>query len=278
MKVLVTGANGYIGHHVVKVLLDKNIEVIAADMNDNNIDLRAKVIKADIFSGEQNLYEVFGCPDACIHLAWQDGFVHNSEKHIKMLYNHYEFLKNLLDNGLRNIGVMGTMHEIGYYEGEVIEDTPCNPISLYGIAKNALRQMIMSYCDDKDINLKWLRAFYICGDDEKNNSIFAKIIVAEKEGKEFFPFTTGENKYDFTDVKDLAEQIVAVMLQEDIAGIINCCSGKPVLLKDKVEEFIKSNDFKIKLEYGVYPNRKYDSPAIWGSREKINHIINKSGM
>ncbi|MBQ8418223.1 MAG: NAD(P)-dependent oxidoreductase, partial [Phascolarctobacterium sp.] len=70
MKVLVTGANGYIGHHVVKNLLDKNIEVIAADMNDNNIDLRAKVIKADIFSGEQNLYEVFGCPDACIHLAW----------------------------------------------------------------------------------------------------------------------------------------------------------------------------------------------------------------
>jgi len=278
MKVLVTGANGYIGHYVVKALLDKNIEVVAVDMNDNNIDVRARIIKVDIFSGERNLYEVFGCPDACLHLAWQDGFIHNSEKHIKMLYKHYEFLNNLMDCGLRNLNVMGTMHEIGYYEGEVNENTPCNPISLYGIAKNALRQMLMVVCEEKKVDFKWLRAFYICGDDEKNNSIFAKIITAEKEGKEFFPFTTGKNKYDFIDVRDLAVQIVATVMQKEVTGIINCCGGNPVALKDKVEEFIERNKFNIKLRYGVYPDRKYDSPAIWGSVDKISHLIDKDGM
>ena len=273
MKVLVTGANGYIGQYVVKALLDKNIEVIAVDMNDNNIDVRAEVIKADIFSGEKSLYEVFGRPDACLHLAWQDGFIHNSEKHIRMLYKHYEFLNNLMDCGLCNLNVMGTMHEIGYYEGEVNENTPCNPISLYGIAKNALRQMLMVICEENKVSFKWLRAFYICGDDEKNNSIFAKIITAEREGKKFFPFTTGNNKYDFIDVEVLAEQIAVATLQKEVTGIINCCSGNPVSLKDKVEGFIKDNDFKIKLKYGVYLDRKYDSPAIWGNRKKIDRIL-----
>lgn len=273
MKVLVTGANGYIGHHVVKALIAKDIEVVAVDFNSNNIDERATLVKADIFSGDKNLYEYFGYPDACIHLAWQDGFVHNAESHIKNLYKHFEFLKNLIDSGLKNINVMGTMHEIGYYEGEVEENTPCNPISFYGIAKNALRQMLMLHCESNDVSLKWLRAFYICGDDEKNNSIFAKIIIAEKEGKEFFPFTTGENKYDFIDVNDLAEQIVVATLQQEITGIINCCSGKPIALKDKVENFIKENGFNIQLRYGVFPERKYDSPAIWGSLEKIDKIF-----
>ena len=124
MKVLVTGANGYIGQYVVKALLDKNIDVIAVDLNENYIDKRAVVMKTDIFAGNKELYRIFGCPDVCIHLAWQDGFIHNSDKHIQMLYKHYEFLKNLIDSGLKNINVMGTMHEVGYFEGEVKEDTP----------------------------------------------------------------------------------------------------------------------------------------------------------
>lgn len=274
MRILVTGANGYIGHHVVKSLLAKGIEVVAVDFHNNNIDERAAFVKGDIFSGDRNIYEILGCPDACVHLAWQDGFIHNADSHIKNLYRHFEFLKNLMDGGLQNLNVMGTMHEVGYYEGEVDENTPCNPISLYGIAKNTLRQMLMVTCESNDVKLKWLRAFYICGDDDKNNSIFAKIIAAEQEGKEYFPFTTGENKYDFIDVKVLAEQIVTATLQIGVTGIINCCSGKPVALKDKVENFIENNNFKIKLKYGVFPERIYDSPAIWGNTKKLNKIYN----
>ena len=60
-------------------------------------------------------------------------------------------------------------------------------------------------------------------------------------------------------------------------GIINCCSGKPVALADKVEEFIKEHNFKIKLNYGAFPDRPYDSPAVWGSREKIDIILKNCG-
>lgn len=273
MKILVTGANGYIGQHVVAKILDADHDVIAVDLRNNNIDSRAEYVNMDIFSGDVDIFDKLGRPDICLHLAWQDGFIHNSDKHIKMLYSHFEFLRNLANRGIKKIAVMGSMHEVGYYEGSVDEKTPCNPISMYGIAKNSFRQMLVSTFEGTSVKLQWLRAFYIVGDDERNNSIFTKIKIAEREGKLLFPFTTGEKKYDFINIDDLAKQITASILQDEVVGIINCCSGKPVALKDKVEKFLAENNYKIKLQYGAYPDRKYDSPAIWGDCTKINKIM-----
>ena len=207
-------------------------------------------------------------------MAWKDGFVHSSDAHMEYLSKHYMFIKNMVNGGLKHLAVMGTMHEVGYYEGTIDENTPTNPISMYGIAKDALRRSTELYLKDKDVVLQWLRAYYIYGDDKKNNSIFAKIILAEEEGKETFPFTTGKNKYDFIKVDELAHQISATVMQDKINGIINCCSGQPVSLAEKVESFIKENNFNIKLEYGAFPDREYDSPAVWGDNKKIKLIMN----
>ncbi|KQO15376.1 NAD-dependent epimerase/dehydratase family protein [Paenibacillus sp. Leaf72] len=271
--VLVTGAGGYIGRYVVEKLLDMGIEVIAVGNNTSNIDLRANIIEYNIFSDNDNVYEKLGSPDICLHMAWTDGFVHNAESHLKYMYSHYQFIKKMLEGGLKQISVMGTMHEIGYHEGEINENTPALPYSFYGVAKNSLRQSLEILLKDREVVFQWLRAFYIYGDDSKNKSIFTKIIQAEQEGKEKFPFTSGKNMYDFITVDELAEQIVLSVLQSEINGVINCCSGSPISLQDMVESFLLKNEFKIKLEYGAFPDRPYDSPAIWGNNEKIQKIL-----
>ena len=274
--VLVTGAGGYIGRHVVTALLNQGYKVCAVDIVANQIDKRAAYIEYDIFSDDKNIYNELGCPDICIHLAWKDGFIHNSDVHISNLYKHYSFIKNMIEGGLKHISVMGTMHEVGYWEGSIDENTPTNPFSMYGVAKNTLRQATEILLKDKEnITFQWLRAFYIYGDDIRNNSIFSKIIKMEQEGKETFPFTTGLNKYDFISVDELAKQIALASTQTEVTGIINCCTGKSQTLKSKVEEFLITNNFKIKPEYGVFPERPYDSPEIWGDAKKINSIISK---
>jgi len=274
MRVLVTGANGYIGRHVVKALLNKKADVIACDIVTKDVDPSAKTIEMNIFSGDyDNLFERLGSPDICLHMAWRNGFVHNADTHIGDLSGHYNFLTALIRQGLKQIAVMGTMHEVGYWEGKIDENTPCNPLSMYGIAKNALRQAMKLYCESKNIVFQWLRAFYILGDDAKNNSIFAKICKAESEGKESFPFTSGKIKYDFIEVDKLANQISAAIMQKEVDGIINCCSGNPVTLAERVEQFISEHGFKIKLEYGAYPDRPYDSPIIYGDNKKIHKIM-----
>ena len=277
-KVLVTGANGYIGRNVINYLLDSNIDVVAVDISLNKIiSEKVKKIEINIFENTDYLFSNLQNVGTCIHLAWRNGFVHDSITHLEDISLHYKFLKKIHEFGIKNINVIGTMHEIGYWEGEVDNDTTTNPISFYGIAKNSLRQSLKILEDsDKELFIKWLRVFYIQGDDRNNNSIFSKILQKEEEGALTFPVTTGTNKYDFINIKTLAEMISKAALQTEVTGIINCCSGKPVSLKEKVELFLKENNLKIKLEYGVFPDRSYDSPALWGNNSIISKIINNN--
>lgn len=277
--VLVTGANGYIGHHVVSTLCDlfPDYKIISVDFKSTLIDKRSVFCPIDILSlaSEPELFKQLNCPNYCIHLAWKDGFIHNSDSHLQYLPHHFNFLKNLIDHGCTSVSVMGTMHEVGYWNGEVNADTPCNPFSMYGIAKNALRQALLSYSEEKNVSVKWLRAFYITGDDMVNNSIFSKILKKANEGEKSFPFTTGLNKYDFIDVKALALFIVLASLQEKYEGIINVCTGNPISLKEKVEQFISDHSLDIVPEFGAFPTRKYDSPAIWGNNSIISDIYSQ---
>lgn len=273
MKVLVTGANGYIGSHVVGKLLEQGHEVYAADVNFSNTDKRAIPVCAELFSGSEKIYEEMMEPDVCIHLAWRNGFIHNADSHILELPDHYLFLKHMIEGGLKHLVVMGSMHEIGYWEGAIDEHTPANPLSLYGIAKNSLRQMTTELAAKHEVCLQWLRGYYILGDDSKNNSIFAKILKAAEEGKKTFPFTSGKNLYDFIKVDELAEQIAAVSCQTEVTGVVNCCTGRPISLAERVESFIKENNLNIRLEYGAFPDREYDSPGIWGNPEKIQAVL-----
>ncbi len=279
MKLLITGANGYIGSHIVKYITEtKSCDLIAVDFSNSRLPENIEYKNIDILQHAQDndLYEKLGKPDAILHLAWKDGFSHNSDAHLMYLSNHYSFIKNMIDSGCKNISVMGSMHEVGYFTGEINENTPCNPMSLYGIAKNSLRQALLTYTADKDVAIKWLRAFYITGDDWANHSVFSKILEMAKNGQKTFPFVSGTNQYDFINIQKLAEYITRASIQTSVTGIINVCSGKPTTLKSKVEEFIKTNKLQITPEFGAYPSRKYDSPLIYGNTDKLNKILGKT--
>ena len=274
MKILVTGANGYLGQGIVKSILELGHDVVAADFSVQNIDNRAKTIVCNLFEVE-NPYKFFGEPDVLLHLAWRDGFVHYSDAHIDDLPKHYKFIKEMVGSGVKQIAVMGSMHEIGFYEGSINENTPCHPTTPYGIGKNALRDLTQMVCKQNNAVFQWLRGYYIVGNSKFGNSIFSKITAAAEEGKEEFPFTLGQNQYDFLDYPDFCDQIAASVSQNEINGIINICSGHPEKLADRVERFIKENNYSIKLKYGAFPDRPYDSKAIWGDNSKIEKIRNK---
>lgn len=274
-KILVTGANGYIGTGVVKALLALKQNVIATDFNVDGIDSRAKAIAGNIFETE-NPYEYFRKPDVVLHLAWRNGFVHNADSHLGDLANHYNFLSKMADSGVKKIVALGSMHEIGFWEGRIKDNTPYNPLSLYGISKNALRQSLELLCKQKNILFQWIRGYYIVGNSEKGASIFSKITAAEKGGKTEFPFTTGKNQYDFIDYDEFCLQIANVVINNSVLGTINCCSGYPESLASRVERFIKDNNYNIKLNYGTFPDRPYDSLAVWGDNFKIQQILKEN--
>lgn len=272
LKILVTGANGYLGQGIVRSILNNGHCVVATDFNTQFVDERAERIVCNLFEVD-NPYSFFGEPDVLLHLAWRDGFVHYSSAHIDDLPKHYAFIKKMVDGGIQQVAVMGSMHEIGFFEGSINESTPCHPTTPYGIAKNALRDLTQMICKQKNIVFQWLRGYYIVGNSKFGSSIFSKITAAVDEGKTEFPFTLGQNQYDFIDYPDFCAQVAAVVGQKNEQGIINICSGKPEKLADRVERFIKENDYRIKLQYGAFPDRPYDSKAIWGNNTKIRKIM-----
>ena len=276
-NILITGANGYIGKHVVDFLFNNNKNILACDFQNTKIKKEIDFVNIDILNEATHpeLFNLLNKPDNVIHLAWQDGFNHYAQSHINNVIKHFYFLKNMIDSGVKSITVMGTAHEVGYHEGKISENTPCNPLSYYGIAKNTLRQLLFAYAKDKEVSIKWLRAYYITGDDYNNNSVFTKLLQTANDGKKEFPFTKGTNQFDFINIDDLAKMISLAAIQDEVNGIINVCSGEPTSLKDKAEEFIQEHNLDIKLNYGVFPQRKYDSPVIYGDNQKIKKIMEK---
>ncbi len=275
MKILVTGANGYLGSGIVKHILDNGNEVVAVDFAVDHVDNRAEKKACDIFSIEDP-YNSFGQPDVLLHLAWRDGFVHFSDAHIYDLPQHYAFINKFSETDIKMIVGMGSMHEIGFFEGSIKDGTACNPTTPYGISKNALRELTEMLCNQHNKKFMWLRGFYIVGNSKYGSSVFSKIAMAESEGKEEFPFTMGQNQFDFIDYDDFCEQTAKAVCQDSILGIINICSGHPEKLADRMERFIKENGYSIKLKYGAFPDRPYDSKAIWGDAQKIDAIMKQT--
>ena len=273
MKILVTGANGYLGTGIVKAILNNGNEVVATDFRIDNVDDRATKIAGNLFETEDP-YTYFGRPDALLHLAWRDGFVHYSYAHIEDLPKHYKFLQKMIEGGCKHIAAMGSMHEVGFFEGSINEKTHCHPTTPYGIGKNALRDLTQMLCKKYNVVFQWLRGYYIVGNSKYGSSIFSKITAAVDQGKKEFPFTLGQNQYDFIDYSDFCVQVAAAVSQNQEQGIINICSGRPEKLADRVERFIKENNYDIKLQYGMFLDRPYDSKAIWGDNTKIEKILN----
>lgn len=94
MKILVTGANGYLGQGVVKALLDNGHNVVATDFKTTYVDDRAEKVDGDLFSVEEP-YIYFGKPDVLLHLAWRDGFVHYQT--MKIEFNCEDVIRRALE-------------------------------------------------------------------------------------------------------------------------------------------------------------------------------------
>ncbi len=286
MRVLVTGATGFVGYHVIHALLATNtVEVIATAIDADNAktkDWYDKVTFIPFSIDEQsieqthNLYTYFRLPDAVIHLAWEGLPNYMQLFHFeRVLPRQFMFLKKLIEQGVLNVNVIGTCLEYGMREGKLSEAMYTKPNTAYGLAKDTLRRQLDILRGQVDFDLKWIRLFYVYGIGQNPNSLIAQLDKAIDRGDTTFNMSGGEQQRDYLAIERAARYITAITLQDDVVGIINCCSGKPITVNALVDNRIKERNAAIQLNKGVYPYLDFEPFAFWGDNTKLKKIISR---
>ena len=280
-KILVTGATGFIGNYVIKELLENNCKVFATSSNEPKARKSpwfSQVVFIPFnlrdFKETVNYFALFNEPDLVIHLAWEGLPNYKAAFHVEEnLPRHLSFLKNLVNNGLADLTVTGTCFEYGMQEGCLKEDMDTFPSNAYAVAKDSLRKTLQLVQQGTGLHLKWLRLFYMYGKGQSPNSLFSLLDQALANGDEAFNMSGGEQVRDYLPVEKMAEYIVKAALQNEITGIINCCSGVPVTLKKLVEDYLIERNKTIELNTGYFPYSDYEPMRFWGDNTKLIALL-----
>ena len=286
MKILVTGATGFIGNHVINYLLDycPEVEIIASSATPENAKtfpwyqkVEYKPFNINSANSDLNIFYFFNQPTHLIHLAWEGLPNYKDLFHFeKNLFHQYFFLKNLIENGLKDITLTGTCFEYGMKEGCLEESATAQPSNPYALAKNTLRVFLEELNNIKQFDLKWIRLFYMYGNGQNSNSLISQLEKAVHSGDKKFNMSAGEQVRDYLPIEKVAEYIVKITLQNQVTGIINCCSGRPIKVKDFVYEYLEKINKTISLNLGYFPYPDYEPMCFWGNNQKLMKIISNS--
>lgn len=282
-KILVTGASGFIGDYVVSALLRKGHDVIVSYRSEERMDTKmwkdsVKRIPLDIgdIGLDKDYYQFFEMPDRMIHLAWSGLPDYKSLDHFeKYLWQHYNFLKNMIVHGLKDLTVTGTCFEYGMKNGELSETDAEQPGNPYGLAKLTLFRFLQQLSAIVPFHLKWARLFYMFGAGQNPRSLFSQLEKAIANGDVEFNMSGGEQIRDFLPAETMAHYLTEIALQEKVQGIINCCSGQPVRVKDAVLHYLRNKGSNIKLNLGFYPYPDYEPMEFWGNNKKLQSILHE---
>ena len=279
-KILVTGATGFLGNHVINSLLSYDCEVIATSIESHNDASRyswynkVDYVSTDLSTQDVDFYKSFSRPHSLIHLAWQGLPNYDNRFHLDInLKSSYSFLKNMIACGLKNVVVSGTCFEYGMQSGCLNEGMATNPSNFYAIAKDELNKSIANLKNEYDFKFTWTRLFYLYGDGQSPNSLLGQLKKSIRNKDTEFNMSAGDQIRDFIDVKEVADILARLTIKDQDFGIVNCCSGKPITVLQFVQEQLESVDYKIKLNLGYYPYSKFEPKEFWGDRTKLDSII-----
>lgn len=301
MKVLVTGAAGFIGMHTSKRLLDEGYEVVGLDNMNNYYDPKLKeyrlnqlipydkfrFIKMDLCDRE-GVAKLFSEEkfERVIHLAAQAGVRYSIEKPFEYTDSNLTGFMTILEgcrhNNVEHLiyasssSVYGMNKNVPFSE----EDRVDNPVSLYAATKKANELMAHTYSHLYGLKTTGLRFFTVYGPAGRPDMapwLFTKAILNDDEIK---VFNKGDMERDFTYIDDIVEGIYKIQClnvncdAEVKSNVLNIGRGSTVRLGDFIKEIEKICRKKAKKkELGMQPG---DVKRTFANTKKLKELVGYS--
>jgi nucleoside-diphosphate-sugar epimerase len=280
LRVLVTGASGFIGSHLIPALLaaGHEVSVLVRSVHSQTAASHLAGLRAFVFDLHDSClvpsFAEFGKPDVLMHLAWQGLPQYREPFHFEEnLPANFRFIKHLVTQGLSQVLVTGTCLEYGMRNGVLDENAVAEPVVAYAIAKDSLRRQLEVLGAKVPFILQWPRLFYMHGSGQNRNSLLSQLDAAIDSGQDVFNMSGGEQLRDYLPVANVAHYLARLIATPDCKGAINICSGKPVSVRSMVERRILERDASMRLNLGHYPYNNYEPFAFWGDTNKLNQYL-----
>lgn len=266
MKIFITGANGFIGSHVVSHALLLGHEVFALRRSNKpaKIDLPMEPFWIN-GTLESDVKDILDECDTLIHLAaygvnplynsWTDAYRWNINASLKLL-------RQAKNSGIKRFILAGSCSEYGKSAERfdyVPTDAPLEPVNAYGASKAAASISSMAFAREHRIELAILRLFHIYGEGENSDRFWPSLKKAALSGEDFL-MTGGDQIRDFTPVDYAAKKFLQFATKKKIDKgnpiICNIGKGEPSTLKYFAKEQWNKFDAKGRLLIGEVPYRK----------------------
>ena len=274
-RVLLTGATGFIGRWTVPRLLALGYEVHAADILDVQSITRnwggVQMHQCNLLNKleQRHLIEEIR-PSHLLHFAWDvtHGKFWHSRSNLKWVNASISLLESFSACGGQRVVMAGTCAEYDWSYGYCKENvTPLNPNTFYGVCKNSLASILLSFGQTHGVSAAWGRVFHLYGPAE-NRERFVPSIILGMLKNETVQCTHGNQIRDFMHVEDVAAGFVA-LLDSDVEGAINISSGHPVSLKSIIERVSSIAKFNGYIDFGALPSDKKDPPVLFGDASRL---------
>ena len=279
LKVLVTGATGFVGRHLVSALLARghSVRAVARDPEAAGklpwID-EVEFVAADVHAADLDIARLTQGVDALAHLAWPGLPNYQALFHFEHnLFADYRFIKQAVEAGVPQVLVTGTCFEYGMQSGPLSEATPAQPSNPYGLAKNTLRLFLETLRQQLPFNLQWARLFYLHGEGQNPNSLLASLDRAIEAGDSHFNMSAGEQLRDYLAIEVAADYLARLLELRDFSGVVNCASGRPIAVRTLVEQRLRERGSSIALNLGHYGYASHEPMAFWAVAERLQQLL-----
>ena len=281
MRVLVTGAGGFVGGHLVPALRAEGHDVVGTALEPADDFIRLDVRDAAMV--ERVVAEVK--PEACFHLAGQSS-VSLSWREPALTYEVNAHGTHYLLDAIRRhapgcrVHVAASSDEYGRVRADecpIDESAPLRPVSPYAVSRVAGEWIARMFHESFGLHVVVTRAFMHIGPGQPDSFATADWAhqIARAEAGLSEPVVRVGNlgiRREFGDVRDVVKAYMTVVALGVPGDAYNVATGEPRSLQDVLEILIDMSSHEIKIEVDPEKLRPVDFPVLYGSAAKLERL------